>query len=84
MDRNKITSMLTSDCVRVGDKIRLKSGGPDMTVERINVMRSAIHPQPIDEDQTTVDCVWFTAHQIDGWSGPFRATFALKLIAAMK
>ncbi len=79
MTKDRLLPALTTDDVSVGDTIHLKSGGPPMTVERINIV--ALDRATIDEDKTTIDCVWFTAHPDGGeWSGPSRATFALKLL----
>jgi hypothetical protein len=56
-----------------GDKVELRSGGPVMTVERI--------------DGDRVDCVFFTleeiawdsedGHPVGNWRGPFYASFMM-------
>lgn len=73
---------------KVGDVVRLKTGGPRMTVEGVGQFMRALHdakPSGLDsgaaigiraeqskDDVRTVWCVWFLTHDN---SGPYRERF---------
>lgn len=52
--------------IKIGDKVRLKTGGPVMAVEALGA-----------GDSPTVSCVWFDRPDPVGtlWSGPHRQNF---------
>lgn len=58
----------------VGEIVRLKSGGPNMTVDVSTHVKVGVNLQ-----NTGVSCVWFS-----GDSGPFRDTFLEPLLEKLK
>jgi uncharacterized protein YodC (DUF2158 family) len=75
--------------VKIGDSVQLKTGGPPMAVENVNVYKEIVKTnkrgepteERIIEERTTVDCVWFTSGDgVGEWHGPFRANFNLALL----
>jgi uncharacterized protein YodC (DUF2158 family) len=52
---------MSNDAFFIGDVVRLKSGGPEMTIDEL-------------DDNGGVGCVWFE-HAGDKWKGPKRKTF---------
>jgi len=58
--------------IKQGDIVQLKSGGPKMTVERINT-----GPTWDDPNDAPVECQWFAGHKLEFGSFPFAS---LKLV----
>jgi uncharacterized protein YodC (DUF2158 family) len=58
------------DLFKVGDVVRLKAGGPGMTIEAMECQRSDIGP-----DKYFTKCVWYS-----GTGDTLRATFAESML----
>lgn len=54
---------MATDSFKEGDIVKLKSGGPPMTIEMAT------------GDGLAAKCMWFAPNGEGGWTGPYRETF---------
>lgn len=68
--------------VKVGDVVHLISGGPRMTVLRIDdrIEYTKTKPQQSKVVGQTITCIWFTASLEGSWLGPFHHDFDINLL----
>ena len=71
--------------MQTGDVVRLKTGGPKMTVEALEGQR---HPSDGYSDAGPVTpgevgCVWFTKDDEGAWTGPHRSRYAVDALTLL-
>lgn len=67
---------------QIGDVVRLKSGGPQMTVEAYadtDVLKEPDSPE--DGYERGAACIWFVQDDVGAWSGPKFQTFPFGALA---
>lgn len=70
-----------AEALKIGDVVRLKTGGPKMTVAEL---REPDDDEMRDLTRLSAECIWFTQMADGGWSGLYRDVIPVDLLEIVK